>query len=58
MYIQPIFNECKAATNISSYFSKAEDGCSEVMKQAAKESCENNLNHYQKMRAVAKTLCQ
>ena len=53
MYIEPIFNECKAAI----YFSKAEDGCSEVMKQAAKESCENNLNHYQKMRAVAKALC-
>ena len=36
--IQPVFDEYKAVTYLCHYFSKTEDRCSQVMKQAAKEA--------------------
>ena len=36
--IQPVFNHYKVVTYMCSYFSKAEDETSEVMKQAVKDA--------------------
>ena len=36
--IQPVFNGYKGVTYMCSYFSKAEDKCSQDMKEAAKEA--------------------
>ena len=38
MDIQPVFNEYKAVAYMCQYFSKTEDQCSQVIKQAAKEA--------------------
>lgn len=53
MDIQPVFNHYKAITYMCSYLSKQEDECSKAMKQAVKESAQNNLDNYQKMKNVA-----
>ena len=52
--IQPVFNEYKAVTYMCAYFSKSEDEISEAMKQAAKEAHNNNSDHYQQVKAVAR----
>ena len=36
------------------YFSKTEDQCSQVMKQAAKEVFKDNIHHYDAMKTIAK----
>ena len=53
MDIQPVFNHYKAITYMCSYLCKVEDECSQTMKQAVKETFENNLDSYQKMKTVA-----
>ena len=52
MDIQPVFNQYKAVLYVCSYFAKAEDQCSEAMKQAAKEAIENELDEYQAMKTI------
>ena len=37
------------------YFSKAEDGTSEAMKEAAKDVFNSGVSDYEKMKAIAKT---
>ena len=54
MDIQPVFNEYKAVAYMCQYFSKTEDQCSQVMKQAAKEAFENNMHHNDTMKTIAK----
>ena len=54
MDIQLVFNESKAVAYMCQYFSKTEDQCSQAMKQAAKESFENNMNHHDTMKTFAK----
>ena len=54
MDVQPVFNEYKVVTNISQYFSKTEDQCSQVMKQVAKETFENNMHHHDTMKTISK----
>ena len=51
MGIKPVFNEYKAVTYICKYFWKAED---QVMKQAAENAFENNMNNYETMKTIAK----
>ena len=53
MDIQAVFNEYKAVTYMSRYFSKTEDQCSQTMKQAAKEAFENNTHHHDTMKTIA-----
>ena len=36
------------------YFLKTEDRCSQAMKQAAKEAFENNMNHHDTKKKIAK----
>ena len=36
------------------YFSKTEDQCSQVMKQAAKQAFENKMHHHDTMKTIAK----
>ena len=52
--IQPVFNEYKTVTYMCQYFSKTEDRCSQVIKQAAKETFENNMHHHDTMKKFAK----
>ena len=52
--IQPVFNYYKAVTYMCAYLSKSEDECSQAMNQAAKEAYENNLDAYEKMKAISK----
>ena len=52
--IQPVFNYYKAVTYMCAYLSKSEDECSQAMNQAAKEAYENNLDTYEKMKAISK----
>ena len=54
MDIQLVFNEYKAVTYMCQYFSKTEDQCSQAMKQAAKETFENNMHHHDTMKTIAK----
>ena len=53
MGIQAVFNEYKAVTYMSQYFSKTEDQCSQTMKQEAKETFENNMHHHDTMKTIA-----
>ena len=50
----PVFNEYKAVTYMSQYFSKTKDRCQQTMKQAAKEDFENNMHHHDTMKTIAK----
>ena len=52
--ILPVFNEHKAVTYMYQCFSKTEDQCSQVMKQAAKEAFEKNMHHHDTMKTIAK----
>ena len=52
--ILPVFNEHKAVTYMYQYFSKTEDQCSQVMKQAAKEAFEKNMHHHDTMKQLLK----
>ena len=52
--IQPGFSHHKAVTYVCSYFSKAEDETSEVMKQAAREAFISGKSDLAKMKAIAK----
>ena len=54
MDIQPVFIDYKGATYMYQYFSKTEDRCSEAMKQAAKESFENNTYHHDTRKTAGK----
>ena len=55
MDIQLVFNEYKALAYMYQYFSKTEDLCSKAMKQAAKESFDNNMHHdHDSMKTIAK----
>ena len=53
MDIQLVFNEYKAVAYMCKYFSKTEDQCSQVMKQAAEEAFENNMHHNDNMKIIA-----
>ena len=52
--IQPVFNEYKAVEYMYQYFSKAEDQCSQTIKQAVKEAFENNMHPHDTMKTIAK----
>ena len=52
MDIQPVFNKYKTVTYVCQYFSKTEDQCSQAVKQAAKESFENNMQHHDTMKTI------
>ena len=54
MEIQPVFNEYTAETYMCQYFSKTEDRCSHIMKQAAKKAFENNMHHHDNMKTISK----
>ena len=54
MDIQPVFNEYKAVAYMCQYFSKTEDQCSQVIKQAAKEAFGNKIHHHEIMKTIAK----
>ena len=51
--IQPVFDHYKAVTYLCKYLSKQEDETSEAMKQAIKDSIENNLDIRQQMKNIA-----
>ena len=53
--IQPVFNHYKAVTYMCAYFSKAEDGTSKAMKEAAKDVFNSGVSDYENMKAIAKT---
>ena len=55
MDIQPISNKYKSVIYMWTYFSKCEDQCSAVMKEAALEAYESNLHHYQTMKTISGT---
>ena len=52
--IQSVFNHYKAVTYMCAYFSKAEDGTSEAMKEAAKDAFNRGVPDYEKMKAIPK----
>ena len=52
--IQPVINHYKAVAYMCAYFSKSEDDASEAMKQVAKEAVMENLNVFEKMKAISK----
>ena len=54
MNIQPAFDEHKAVAYMCSYFSKSEDKCSFVMKQAAREAFDTNLDQFNTMKNILK----
>ena len=54
MDIQPVFNECKAVAYVCSYFSKSEDKCSFVMRQAASEAFDSKLDQFNAMKNILK----
>ena len=56
MDIQPIFNGYKAVTYMRSYFSKYEDQCSVSIRQAAKETFENNESLHDTMKIIVKRI--
>ena len=53
MDIQPVFNHYKAVAYMCAYLSKSESECSVVMKQAAQDAFEKELNNYEHMKSVA-----
>ena len=55
MDIQPISNKYKSVIYMWTYFSKCEDQCSAVMKEAALEAYESILHHYQTMKTISGT---
>ena len=54
MDLQPVFNHYKAVTYMCKYLSKAEDECSNAMKQAFQEAREMNCSKYEEMVKIAK----
>ena len=50
--VHPVFNKCKAAIFICSYFSKTEDQC--PMTEAAKEAFKQNLEQFETMKSIVK----
>ena len=48
------FNEYKAVTYMYQYFSKTEDQCSYVIKQANKEAVESNMHHHDTIKTFSK----
>ena len=53
--MQPVFNEYKTVTYMCQNFSKIVDQCSQAMKQAAKETFDNNIYHHDPMKTIVKT---
>ena len=54
MDIQPVFNEYNAVTYMCQYFSKTEDQCSQVIKQAVKEAFENHMHYHGIMKTISR----
>ena len=52
--IQPVFNHYKVATYMCAYFSKAEDGTSQVMEEACKDAFNRDVLDCEKMKVIAK----
>ena len=53
---QPVINHYKTVAYMCAYFSKSEDEASEVMKQVTKEAVKENLNVFEKMKAVSRSI--
>ena len=53
MDIQPVFNHYKAVAYMCAYLSKSEIECSVLMKQAAQDAFEKELDNYEQMKSVA-----
>ena len=53
--MQTVFNECKAVTDMCSYFSKFEDEYSLAMRQAAKEAFEKDMINCKTMQKIVPT---
>ena len=53
MDIQLVFNHYKAVAYMCAYLSKSEIECSVLMKQAAQDAFEKELDNYEQMKSVA-----
>ena len=53
MDIHPALNEYRTVTYICQYLSKSEDPCSQAVKQPIQEVFEDNMHHYDNMKAIA-----
>ena len=54
MVLRHVLNEYKAVTYMCRYFSKTEDQCLQVIKQAAKKAFENNMHYHDTIKIIAK----